>query len=360
MRTLLAPAAPTALVCAAPAALAPAAPAALVPAALVCAALAATACLAVPPALAHVVVGTRVFPVTLTIDDPGVADEASLPAFTYSRSGADGGTGPGHEFDLGFEYDKTITPGTALILNGGYSVMQMNGSKTQAGFQNLYVTGKWQAYTNVAHEFVTSLGVIREIGGTGTTHTGGDRYGATSPTGYFGKGFGDLPIGMLRPLAVSGELSYTIADRELKSTPAQAAPSGSVASGSLASGPFLTGLPAQLNNGNNNAWSGGVSLQYSLPYLQSQVRNVGLGGFLGNLIPLVEFTWSSPASSPSAQGTTWQAAPGVIYMANWGEVGVEAVIPLNRAAGTSVGAVGLVHFFFDDLFPRTLGKPIFR
>lgn len=319
------------------------------------AAFAAAACLAAHPGLAHVVVGTRVFPVTLTIDDPGVADEASLPALTYSRSGADGGSGPGHEVDLGFEYDKTITPRTALILNGGYNIMQMNGSKTQAGFENLYVTGKWQAYTDPGHEFVTSLGVIREIGGTGTTHTGGDRYGATSPTGYFGKGFGDLPIGFFRPLAVSGELSYTIADRELKSTPAQAAPPGS-----LASSPFLTGLPAQLNNGNNNAWSGGVSLQYSLPYLQSQVRDVGLGGFLGSLIPLVEVTWSSPASTPSAQGTMWRAAPGFIYMANWGEVGVEAVIPLNKASGTNVGGVGLVHFFFDDLFPHSLGKPLFQ
>lgn len=308
------------------------------------------------PASAHVVVGTRVFPVTLTIDDPGVADEASLPAFTYSRSGASGGSGPGHEVDLGFEYDKTITPTTALILNGGYDIQQTDGSKTQAGFETLYVTGKWQAWTNPAHEFVVSLGVIRDLGGTGTTHTGGDRHGSTSPTAYFGKGLGDLPIGLLRPIAVTGELSYTIADRALKS--------GQVASlssaGASASSPFDTGIASQLNNGNNNAWSGGVSLQYSLPYLQSQVKNVGLGGVLGNMIPLVEFTWSSPASSPSAQGTTWTAAPGVITMTNWGEVGVEALIPLNRATGTTVGAVGLVHFFFDDLFPHTIGRPIFQ
>ena len=74
----------------------------------------------------------------------------------------------------------------------------------------------------------------------------------------------------------------------------------------------------------------------------------------------MEVTWSSPASSPSTQGTTWTAAPGVIYMADWGEVGVEALIPLNKATGTTVGAVGLVHFFFDDLFPNSLGKPLFR
>ena len=303
----------------------------------------------IDPAAAHVVAGVRVFPVTLTIDDPGVADEMSLPAINYSRSAADGGTGPGHEVDLGFEFDKTITTNTALIFNDQYKIQQMNGSKTETGFDNIYVTGKWQAYTNAPHELVFSVGIIREFGGSGTTHTGADRYGSTSPTAYFGKGLGDLPISMLRPLAVTGELSYTIADKEYKAT--QPSPG---------TDPFNTGIAAQFNNGNSNAWAGGLSLQYSLPYLQSQVKDIGLNSFFGNLIPLVEFTWTSPAASPSAQSTTWTAAPGVIYLAQWGEVGVEALIPLNKAAGTNVGVVGLVHFFFDDLFPNTIGKPIFN
>ncbi len=211
-------------------------------------ALAAAALLYSSAASAHVVAGIRVFPVTLTIDDPGTADEISTPSFTYTRSGAGGGTGPTHEYGYGFEYDKTITSNTAVIFNDGYTVQQINGSKTQAGFENLFVTGKWQAYTNAEHEFVVSLGVIREIGGTGTTHTGGDRYGSTAPTGYFGKGLGDLPIGFARPFAVTGELSYVIADHKLKQA--------QLASPSNISTPFSTGIAAQLNNGNNNAWSG--------------------------------------------------------------------------------------------------------
>ena len=307
-----------------------------------------TLCLPAMPATAHVIAGVRVFPVTLTFDDPGVSDEASMPAFTYTRSAADGGTGPGHEIDLGFEYDKTITSNTALILNDGYDIQQMDGSKTQTGFENLFITGKWQAYTDAEHEFVASFGVIREIGGTGTTHTGADRHGSTAPTGYFGEGLGDLPIGMLRPLAITGELSYTIADRALKTIQPSTAPLP----------PSATGVPVQYDDGNSNAWAGALSLQYSLPYLQSQVKDLGLPGFLGDLMPLVEFTWSSPASAPSAQGTTWTAAPGVIYMARWGEIGLEALVPLNRAAGSNVGAVGLVHFFFDDLFASSIGRPL--
>lgn len=41
------------------------------------------------PALAHAVAGARVFLPTLTMDDPGVSDEASLPTIQYRRSGAD-------------------------------------------------------------------------------------------------------------------------------------------------------------------------------------------------------------------------------------------------------------------------------
>lgn len=304
------------------------------------------ACAIATPAAAHVIAGSRVFPVTLTFDDPGVSDEASLPALTYQRDGANGGTGPSHSVSLGYEFDKTITPTTALIINGGYDINQMNGSKTQTGFDNLVVTGKWQAYTNAAHEFVASLGIQRTIGGTGTLHTGADKYGATTPTGYFGKGLGDLPIGLLRPLAITGEFSYTVADKKLKGIQVTDPDSGLIST--------------QFNRGGNNGWIGGMSLQYSIPYLQSQVRDYGLPGFIGNLVPVVEAVWSTPAGSPSSQGTQWTIAPGVIYLAQWGEIGAEALIPANKASGKNVGAAVLVHLFLDDLLPDSLGKPIFE
>ncbi|MBV9758326.1 MAG: hypothetical protein JO047_14860 [Alphaproteobacteria bacterium] len=293
---------------------------------------------------AHVIVGDRLFPVTLTLDDPGVADEVSIPSFTYTRSGANGGTGSTHEFDFGFEFDKTITANTALIANYGWDIFHTYGSKTQTGFENLFVTGKWQAYTDPAHEFVVSLGVVQEIGGTGTEHTGADATGSTAPTLYFGKGLGDLPIGFLRPLAITGELSYAIAEKGLKAMP-------------VADSTGATGL--QFNDGQANQWSAGFSVQYSLPYLQQHVRDIGLGGFVGHLIPLVEVTWSSPAGRPSVQPTTWTVAPGVIYMADWYQVGIEALIPGNKAAGSNVGVLALFHVFLDDVLPNSLGRPIF-
>ena len=201
------------------------------------AALALAGAAATLPARAHVVVGDRTFPVTLTFDDPGVGDEVTLPQFVWQRS-----DGPSNLYQGQWEFDKTITPTTALIYNQGYDLFQTPGQNSKTAFENMVITGKWQAYTNPEHEFVASIGVQREMyGGPPTANIGGDFYGSTAPTFYFGKGLGDLPIGVFRPLAVTGELSYAIPDRKLN-----------------------WNLD---NNGSPPSARGALSLQYSIPYL---------------------------------------------------------------------------------------------
>jgi hypothetical protein len=294
------------------------------------AALAAAGLLAAPHAEAHAIAGVRVFPVTLTLDDPGVADEATTPQVQWIPQ-AGGGT----LTQIMWEYDKTITPETALIYNQGYDILTAPGAKTQTGFENAVITGKWQCYVNAEHEFITSIGVAQEIAGnTHTVNIGGDQTGSTSPIVYFGKGFGDLPIGNFRPLAITGELIYTIPDHRVNST--------------------------DTNGGQNSAWFGGLSLQYSIPYLESQIKNHDLGEFLSRLIPLVEFNWSSPASAPNTgKPMTLQAAPGVIWLGDTYQVGLEAIVPLNRADGPHLGAIFQVHLFLDDILPNSLGRPLF-
>ncbi len=296
---------------------------------MLAAALAAASLGGLTSAAAHVVVGVRVFPVTLTFDDPGVGDEATLPQFVFQP-----GPGGSHDAAVQWEYDKTITPTTALIYNQGYDILRQPGLKTQTGLENVFVTGKWQAFTSPSTESVVSLGVIREFsGGPATQAIGGDAFGATAPTLYGGQGAGFLPVPMLRPFAVTGELNYVIADRRLNS--------------------------AEDNGGGPNSWTAGLSLQYSIPYLQSQVKDLGLPDLIGRMIPLVELTWFSPAEAP-ANGlpSTLTIAPGVIWLGDTYQVGVEALIPANRAAGPHVGAIAQLHFFFDDLFPNSLGKPL--
>jgi len=40
-------------------------------------------------------------------------------------------------------------------------------------------------------------------------------------------------------------------------------------------------------------------------------------------------------------------------------LGLEAIVPVNRRSGHGVGAVAQLHFFLDDIFPRTFGRPLF-
>ncbi len=112
------------------------------------------------------------------------------------------------------------------------------------------------------------------------------------------------------------------------------------------------------NNGVENRWVGGLSVQYSLSYLQSQVRDIGLPAFLGAMTPIVELAWSSPATRPHSEGTQYLFGVGVNYLARSYAVGIEALIPANGQIGRAVGVIAQLHWYFDDLFPRTLGKPV--
>jgi hypothetical protein len=290
-----------------------------------------TLAVASQPAFAHAVAGDRVFPVTLTMDDPGVADEVTLPQIVDQP-----GSGPSNQTQLQWEWDKTITPSTALIYNHGFDILTATGTKRATGFENPVITGKWQVYVNAEHEFIASLGIQRELPpDLHTISIGGDQHGSTSPTVYFGKGLGDLPIGALRPLAITGEAIYTIPDVPVNT--------------------------AGTNGGSMRAFSGHLSLQYSMPYLQSQVKDHGLPDFFNRLIPLVEAAYVTPTAAPSG-GTPMAISygAGAIYMADTYQVGMELLIPGNRAAGLNVGYVVQVHFFLDDILPNSLGRPIFR
>ena len=292
-------------------------------------------------AYAHGFAGDHMFISTLLIDDPNVADEASLPTFSYLPQASDGGATP-NLYGLGFEFDKRITENFGFAVNDGYNWLTQPGAKTANGWNNLAVTLKYKPYVNAEHEFMLSVGVERDLARTGANGTNGaaldnDDSSSTTPTIYFGKGFGDIPVGWLRPFALTGELGYTIADKKLRVDPGTFEP---------------------VNNGLSNAWSGGLSLQYSIRYLSSQVKDYGLADFVNKLTPVVELSWSSPASRPTQDTTQYLWGIGVNYTATTYAVGMEALIPGNRETGSHLGVIAQFHLYFDDLFPHSLGKPI--
>ncbi|MGH7014838.1 MAG: hypothetical protein ACREEL_11915 [Stellaceae bacterium] len=276
-------------------------------------------------AWAHAVCGNRVFPATLTMDDPGVGDELSLPTIQYLPLPATGGN-PGHSVDYGFEWDKTITRDLGFAINGDYYT-QSGASQDFNGWDNWTVTLKDELPCWGAHEFLTSVGVIRNFARTGSSQliNGGviGNVSYTAPTFYVGKGLGDLPIGYFRPLAITGELGRQFSDSPEVSP---------------------------------DAWAYAASLQYSMPYMQQHVKALNLPAFMGRLIPLVEVSLTNPDSGP----TTGTIAPGLLYEGDTWQLGALALIPASHATRQiqGTGFIVQMHFFIDDIFPNSLGKPL--
>ena len=67
---------------------------------------------------------------------------------------------------------------------------------------------------------------------------------------------------------------------------------------------------------------------------------------------VIEMDWDGKA-------VTGTINPGVIWSSKYAQFGVEAVVPINERTGRSVGVIGQLHFYLDDLFPRSLGRPLF-
>jgi hypothetical protein len=274
-------------------------------------------------AQAHVVCGDRVFPTTLTMDDPGVSDEVSLPTIALTP------TSSAQSNSYGYEWDKTITEDLGFAVNGDY-LTQRSPTQKSGGWDNITVTLKDQhpCITRYKHEELTwSMGLVRLIPGTGSTQlrNGGviANVGSTAPTFYFGKGLGDLPAGYLRPFAITAEVSRVFSD-----TP-RLSPS---------------------------AWTYAASLQYSLPYLQQNVNALHAPQFLMRMTPIIEVAMTSPdVGSP-----TGTIAPGILYDSNTWQLGAEAVIPASRATRQVQGTGFIIQFhaFLDAYYKSWFGKPL--
>jgi hypothetical protein len=297
---------------------------------------------------AHEIVGNRFFPATLGIDDPGVNDEMSLPTVANFHTGDDPSV---RQRDFSAEFSKRITEAFAISFGSTYSSLKPPGGPTgmgASGFQNLDTTFKYRVFRDPEHEFVMSVGLSVEWGGTGSESVGAEAFNYYTPTLYFGKGLGDLPdsLSWIRPVAITGQVGYSIPARSSTTTFGVDPDTGNQT--------VDTQFNARVLN-----WGGTV--QYSMPYLKSAVVDLGLPDFVNHLIPLVEATLQTPVANTMTSGTmtTGTINPGVIWVGNTFQVGVEALIPINRQSGTNVGVIAQLHLYLDDIEPRGIGKPIF-
>jgi hypothetical protein len=301
----------------------------------------ALALLPLTQANAHCFVGARFLPATLNVDDPCVADELSLPTIARFNTGDDPSA---RETDISFEYSKRITDTFGISVARTWTHLSQPGMPDVSGWQNWETTFKHQFLTDAQHEFVMSAALVVEWGATGSPDVGAERFSHVTPTLYFGKGFGDLPdsAGWLRAFALTGQVGYSIPTESSRVTI------------DPDSGAVSEEFHAQVLRY-------GATLQYSMPYLKSSIVDLDLPDFINHLIPIVEAQFATPVANNWGNSfvTTGTVNPGVIWVGNYFQVGVEAIIPINRASGTGVGAIAQLHIYLDDLFPTSIGKPLF-
>jgi hypothetical protein len=285
----------------------------------------AAACLlGAPGAEAYTAAGDRIFPATVLLPQIGPSDEFYITGSTLPQN-TGAGTAGGRSSNLTAVFDKTITDRLSALATESYSWQRQGGGISPSGFQNFNFALQYLAVLDQPHEFLFSVGVEREFGGTGAARVGASDEGATTPAFFFGKGLGDLDIGYFRPLAVSGTFGYQFSDGGLRPSSVQS----------------------------------GLAIEYSIPYLESKVDAVPLPSFLRAMTPMIEMQFSNPVGNSFGQASTALIGAGFNYSGQGWDLGVEALVPATHATGRGAGFTVQLHLSLDYLAPSSIGQPLF-
>ena len=280
-------------------------------------------------ALAHGFAGDRFFPATILTDDPFVADEISLPQVTVNPPGPDGAK----ETDIQIDLSKRITPNFGITIGDQWQRLKPADLPAVSGLGPLETGAQYQLFVDGSRQAIGLVGLDVTWAHTGRQAVGAPDFTTLSPTFAFGKGFGDLPESLtwLRPWAITGNLSVDFPTRTQSAGTA-----------------------------NPNSFNYGFAFQYSLEFLQHHVRDVGLTAPFDRMIPLVEVSFSTALNRGLGGQTIGTIQPGIIWAGQYVQIGAEAIIPGSRITGHGYGGVVQLHFYLDDIFPNSIGRPLFR
>src|SRR5690242_323620 len=217
---------------------------------------------------AYTAAGDRNFPALLILPQIGPTDAVWIPISTMPMEALNT-TNPTRNTSFEGTYSKLITEELGIQLGDGLVHQNRLHASSVTGAQNFTAQLTYEAILDPPHEFLLSVQVGREFGGTGDQIVGSETHGATTPGVTFGKGFGDLPIGYWRPLAITGFAGYEIGE-----------------------------------GARTNVFQAGFSVQYSIPYLVSKVANVDLPPFLRGMTPMTEVFFTNPDVPGQGTNTT--------------------------------------------------------
>ena len=271
---------------------------------------------------AHGVVGERSFIEPFIAEDVNPKNEFVIgrPEWDHSRDGK--------SLAVGFGLEKKISDNFSLTFDSEWdeNTPDARDEPHESGFNNLGVTAKYAFWKSEAHEAITSI-ALEATAPVGSSDVGAEKDWAFKPFFLYGKGAGDLPKSLkyLRPFAVQGDAGFEVS----------------------------------IDHDRTTTFDHNMAFQYSIPYLQSFVRDFGLRWPLNDLIAVTEFNFEQPVHGGGVGEAKVTTTPGIVYMDRWVELGVAGRFPLNGAAHQDLdwGIVWIVDIFIDDLIPWTRWQP---
>jgi hypothetical protein len=275
-------------------------------------------------AFAHGVVGDYIFLEPLITQDPTPANELDILAPSWVRS-SDANT-----YNIGFSMEKVLyldenyVPRFSVGASNSWSHVSPFADRSRQGFGDLTLFGKYSFYYSLEHEFMLTIAAQLQLP-AGNTPIEAQSHTSLGPVFLWEKGMGDLPnwsaLKYLRPFGVQSDFGY---------------------------------VPALGGHTSHHMFADTV-IEYSLPYLSNNVRDIGLKSPFRNLFLFNEFNYDQLITGPSGQTfPTILATPGIAYVGYHFELSLGTQFALNNASrpGTHAAVLGLLDIFYDSIIPR--------
>lgn len=275
-------------------------------------------------ASAHGVVGDYVFLEPLITQDPTPANELDILGPSWVRS-SDANT-----YAISFSMEKVLwrddeyMPRFSIGGGSNWSHSSPFQSPSKQGFDDLTMFGKWAFYYSIKHEFLMSIAAQLQVP-TGDPNIEMQQHSSLGPVFLWEKGMGDLPnwpvLKYLRPLGFQSDFGY---------------------------------VPALGGHTSHHMFADGV-IEYSLPYLSNNVKDIGLKPPFRNLFLFTEINYDQLITGPSGQTfPTLLATPGIAYVSYHFELSLGTQFALNNASrpGTHAAVLGLLDIFYDSIVPK--------
>lgn len=275
-------------------------------------------------ASAHGVVGDYIFLEPIVTQDPTPANELDILQPSWVRSSDANTYSIASSIEKVLYIDDQHVPRFSIGGGSAWHYISPYHGRSLNGVDVVSMFAKFALFYSLEHEFLTSLALQIQLP-LGSSDIEGQHHTSVGPVLLWEKGMGDLPPGgfiqYLRPFGIQSDFGY---------------------------------VPAVDGHTSHHMFADGI-IEYSLPYLSNNVKDIGLKPPLRNLFLFNEINYDQLLTGPKGQTfPTLLATPGIAYVGYHFELAVGTQFALNNASrpGNHAAIVGLVDIFYDSIFPH--------